>query len=47
MEVRFEEYCKVWIHTFPPCAIWKAEICGATVLGQQRGGKGKERTGWD
>lgn len=45
MEVRFGEYCKVWIHTFPPCAVWKAEICGTTVLGEQRGGKVRKDLG--
>lgn len=44
-EVRFGEYCKVWIHTSPPCARWKAEICGATVLGEWRGGKVRKELG--
>lgn len=39
MEVRFGENCKVWTHTFPLCAIWKAEFYGATVLGERKGGK--------
>lgn len=45
MEVRFGEYCKVWIHTFPPCSIQKAEICGATGLGERRGGKVRKELG--
>ena len=45
MEVRFGEYRKVWSHTFPPCAIRKAEVCGTTVLGERRGGKVRKELG--
>lgn len=46
VEVRFGENCNVRIHTFLPCAIWKAEIYyDASVLGEWRGGKVRKELG--
>lgn len=45
MEVRFGENCKVWIHTFPLCAMWEAENYGAAVLGEWKGGKVRKELG--
>ena len=45
MEVSFGENCNVWIHTFPPCATWKAEIYDTSVLGEGRGGQVRKELG--